>query len=435
MMQVYIVYLGSLSRGEYETSSQHQSILQEVVEGRCPVENVLVRSYKRSFSGFAANLTDHEREKLASMEEVVSVFPSRTLQLHTTRSWDFMGFNQSITRKRSVESDIIVGIIDTGIWPESKSFSDKGFGPVPKKWKGACKGKNEWSEGNPITMYSIIDDESVNDNLDLIVVPQYGRNLDHTENVLVRSYKRSFSGFAAKLTDHERQKLASMEDVVSVFPGRTLQLYTTRSWDFMGFNQSISGKYDILAAYSPFGVIHVDPLFKRLGNFTILSGTFVSCPHAAGVAAYVKSFHPDWSPSAIQSAIMTTGLVYETFEQDYIIMLCNIGYDEGNIGKISGKISTCLKGSDKATPKDLNYSSMAAQVSLGKSFAINFPRTVTNVGLANSIYKAKILQNSKIFSIKVVPEALSFRSLNEKKSFSVTVTGKGLPNGAIVSAS
>ena len=64
---------------------------------------------------------------------------------------------------------------------------------------------------------------------------------------------------------------------------------------------------DILAAYSPFGVIHVDPLFKRLGNFTILSGTFVSCPHAAGVAAYVKSFHPDWSPSAIQSAIMTTG--------------------------------------------------------------------------------------------------------------------------------
>ncbi|KAK9214561.1 hypothetical protein WN944_006554 [Citrus x changshan-huyou] len=167
MMQVYIVYLGSLSRGEYETSSQHQSILQEVVEGRwyfvklsriiclnsllnsllsisicesSPVENVLVRSYKRSFSGFAANLTDHEREKLASMEEVVSVFPSRTLQLHTTRSWDFMGFNQSITRKRSVESDIIVGIIDTGIWPESKSFSDKGFGPVPKKWKGACKG-------------------------------------------------------------------------------------------------------------------------------------------------------------------------------------------------------------------------------------------------------------------------------------------------------
>ena len=116
------------------------------------------------------------------------------------------------------------------------------------------------------------------------------------------------------------------------------------------------------------------------------------------------------------------GLVYETFEQDYIIMLCSMGYDERNIGKISGNISTCPKGSDKATPRDLNYPSMAAQVSPGRSFTINFSRTVTNVGLANTTYKAKILQNSKI-GVKVVPQALTFKSLNEKKSFRVTVTG------------
>ena len=71
---------------------------------------------------------------------MVSVFPSRTLQLHTTRSWDFMGFNESIPRRRTVESDLIVGVIDTGICPESESFSDEGFGPAPKKWKGACAG-------------------------------------------------------------------------------------------------------------------------------------------------------------------------------------------------------------------------------------------------------------------------------------------------------
>ncbi|GKA58900.1 uncharacterized PKHD-type hydroxylase-like protein [Tanacetum coccineum] len=39
----------------------------------------------------------------------------------------------------------------------------------------------------------------------------------------------------------------------------------------------------------------------------LLRWTFVSCPHVAAGAAYVKSFHPEWSPSAIKSALMTTG--------------------------------------------------------------------------------------------------------------------------------
>ena len=84
-------------------------------------------------------------QKHAGMEGVVSVFPSRTLQLHTTRSWNFMGFTEDIKRNQAVESDVIIGVIDTGIWPESESFSDEGFGPPPKKWKGACKGGSNFT--------------------------------------------------------------------------------------------------------------------------------------------------------------------------------------------------------------------------------------------------------------------------------------------------
>jgi len=71
------------------------------------------------------------------MDSVVSVFPNKKSHPHTTRSWDFIGLSQKILRT-SFESDIIVGVIDTGVWPESKSFSDEGFGPPPTKWKGSC---------------------------------------------------------------------------------------------------------------------------------------------------------------------------------------------------------------------------------------------------------------------------------------------------------
>ncbi|KAL0385708.1 UNVERIFIED_CONTAM: Subtilisin-like protease SBT4.7 [Sesamum radiatum] len=63
---------------------------------------------------------------------------------------------------------------------------------------------------------------------------------------------------------------------------------------------------EILAAYSPLASVSGFPSNKRSIKYTILSGTSMSCPHAAGAAAYVKSAHPNWSLSAIKSALMTT---------------------------------------------------------------------------------------------------------------------------------
>jgi subtilisin family serine protease len=56
---------------------------------------------------------------------------------------------------------------------------------------------------------------------------------------------------------------------------------------------------DILAAVAPPGNHGFD--------FNLYSGTSMSSPHVAGLAALLKDLHPDWSPMMIKSALMTTG--------------------------------------------------------------------------------------------------------------------------------
>ncbi|KAK2977141.1 hypothetical protein RJ640_027754 [Escallonia rubra] len=146
--KVYVVYMGSKDGGadnRDEILRQNHQMLTAVHKGSVEQAKAShLYSYRHGFRGFAAKLTEEQASQMADMPGVVSVFPNIKRRLHTTHSWDFMGLNMEETMEipgysTKNQVNVIVGFIDTGIWPELPSFSDAGMPPVPAGWKGKCQ--------------------------------------------------------------------------------------------------------------------------------------------------------------------------------------------------------------------------------------------------------------------------------------------------------
>lgn len=142
--KVHIVYLGEKQHDDpILTTNSHHDMLASVVESKEMASELMVHSYKHGFSGFAAKLTECQVQKVAQLPGVVRVIPNSFHKLQTTRSWDFLGLSShsrvNALHNSSMGDGVIIGVFDTGIWPESKSFSDEGLGPIPSSWKGFCE--------------------------------------------------------------------------------------------------------------------------------------------------------------------------------------------------------------------------------------------------------------------------------------------------------
>ncbi|KAM0917720.1 hypothetical protein ACQ4PT_009178 [Festuca glaucescens] len=158
---VYVVYMGAVPPRTSPSFLQdsHLRLVGSILKRGKLAKSVVVQQYKHGFSGFAARLSKDEAAALRHKPGVVSVFADPVYHLHTTRSWDFLQqtdvkidsarrYSAKPAASSASTTDTIIGLLDSGIWPESPSFEDTGFGPVPSRWKGVCMAGEDFNSSN-----------------------------------------------------------------------------------------------------------------------------------------------------------------------------------------------------------------------------------------------------------------------------------------------
>ena len=137
-------------------ASRHDAALASVGDGN------KLYSYGYVFNGFAAKVSDAQALKLAQTPGVLSVARDEVRVMDTATTPAFLGLTgpTGFWATKATGENVIIGIVDTGIWPEHPSFSDRtgsnGNGSQDGKlsyqqipgWHGKCVPGTEFNASN-----------------------------------------------------------------------------------------------------------------------------------------------------------------------------------------------------------------------------------------------------------------------------------------------
>nr|KYP47612.1 Subtilisin-like protease [Cajanus cajan] len=102
----------------------------------------LLYTYNHAMYGFSAVLSSKELEAVKNYHGFVAAYADRSATIDTTHTFEFLSLDSSsgLWHASNFGEDVIVGVIDSGVWPESESFKDDGMTKTtPNKWKGTCE--------------------------------------------------------------------------------------------------------------------------------------------------------------------------------------------------------------------------------------------------------------------------------------------------------
>ena len=175
IVQLAMAPLAAHGAGLTGTSRGHFEALMEETEARVLAAAAVeparpIYRYRSALAGFAARLTPSEAQRLEAAPGVLRVSPSRRFHLTAAEPGpgDRSGLGDESPKLLGLPSGlwerlggpehagdgVVVGVIDTGIWPEHPSFAAAPGEPpvyqgppfkVPAGWRGRCQVGEQWT--------------------------------------------------------------------------------------------------------------------------------------------------------------------------------------------------------------------------------------------------------------------------------------------------
>ncbi|GMI91145.1 Subtilisin-like Serine protease 1.7 [Hibiscus trionum] len=368
-----------------------------------------------------------------------SEFPNRALVIHTPLYYGKSDFDKAICRNGALNESEVSGKVvlcddnnSTGAFEQAEELSRNG------------------------AVAGILISDSVPFYINQLRIPTLNLPSSSRATTLIRKYATEAAADATvKIMRFVLTRLGTK-------PAPQVAYFSSRGPDPINPNilkpDVIAPGADVLAAYPPIKPVQLFDNYALASDYALLSGTSMSAPHVAGVTALLKAVHPEWSPAAIRSALMTTayttdnngttltdeatnlpatpldygaghinpnkamdpGLIYDIDWQGYVDFLCGLGYSVTEMKAIIRQSQwNC---SDEGT--DVNYPSFVAMFNASSPNVKNFTRVVTNVGDGQSVYHA-VVETTYGMMIRVEPTALTFTNKYQKKNFVVSVQAYG----------